>query len=99
MRADDRILARKQLDKRLNPLRNSQAFARPPRGWLKAVREALGLTSAQLGKRMGVSQPRILEIEKSEKSGSITLDTLERAANEMDCKLVYALVPKTHSKT
>jgi predicted DNA-binding mobile mystery protein A len=94
MRPDDRILARKQLDKRLNPLRNSQAFTRPPRGWIKAVREALGLTSAQLGKRMGVSQPRILEIEKSEKSGSITLDTLERAANEMDCKLVYALVPK-----
>jgi len=94
MRADDRILARKKLDKRLNPLRNSQAFTRPPRGWLKAIREALGITSAQLGKRMGVSQPRILEIEKSEKSGSITLDTLERAANEMDCKLVYALVPK-----
>jgi predicted DNA-binding mobile mystery protein A len=43
---------------------------------------------------MGVSQPRILDIEKSEKTGSITLDTLERAANAMDCKLVYALVPK-----
>ena len=94
MRSDDRILARKQLDKRLNPLRTSQAFTRPPRGWIKAIREALGITSAQLGKRMGVSQPRILEIEKSEKSGSITLDTLERAANKMDCKLVYALVPK-----
>jgi len=94
MRSEDRILARKQLDKRLNPLRNSQAFTRPPRGWLKAVREALGLTSTQLGKRMGVSQPRILDIEKSEKAGSITLDTLERAANAMDCKLVYALVPK-----
>ena len=95
MRAEDRILARKQLDKRLKLLRNSQAHTRPPRGWIKAIREALGLTSAQLGKRMGVSQPRILDIEKSEKSGSITLDTLERAANAMDCKVVYALVPKS----
>ena len=94
MRAEDRILARKQLDRRLNLLRNSQAHTRPPRGWIKAIREALGLTSAQLGKRMGVSQPRILDIEKSEKLGSITLDTLERAANAMDCKVVYALVPK-----
>jgi len=94
MRAEDRVLARKQLDRRLNLLRNSQAHTRPPRGWIKAIREALGLTSAQLGKRMGVSQPRILDIEKSEKLGTVTLDTLERAANAMDCKVVYALVPK-----
>ncbi len=94
MRAEDRIVARKQLDKRLDLLRDLKAHTRPSRGWIKAIREALGLTSAQLGTRMGVSQPRILDIEKSEKSGSITLDTLERAANAMDCKLVYAIVPK-----
>lgn len=43
---------------------------------------------------MGVSQPRIVDIEKSENMGSITLGTLERAANAMDCKLVYTLVPR-----
>ena len=94
MRPEDRTVARRQLDKRLNLLRNSEAFARPPRGWIKAVREALGMTTAQLAKRIGVSQPRAVAIENAETKGSITLDSLERAAHALDCRLVYALVPR-----
>ena len=94
MRAEDRALARRQLDKRLAPLRDTQYLARPPRGWIKAIREALGMTTGQLGKRLGVSQPRVVNIENGEISGSITLDTLQRAANAMDCQLVYGLVPR-----
>jgi predicted DNA-binding mobile mystery protein A len=94
MRAQERASARKQLDKRLNILQNVDVLARPPRGWIKAIREALGMTSAQLGKRLGVSQPRVLGIEKAEASGSITLESLERAARALDCRLVYAIVPR-----
>lgn len=94
MRAKDRAIARRQLGKRLNILRNSDIFARPPRGWIKAIREALGMTTAQLGKRLGVSQPRAVKIENTETKGSITLESLERAANALDCRLVYALVPR-----
>lgn len=94
MRAKDRVVARRQIDRRLNSLRYSDAFARPPRGWIKAIREALGMTTAQLGKRLGVSQPRVVKIENAETKGSITLDSLERAANALDCRLVYALVPR-----
>ncbi len=94
MQSEDRLLARKQLDKRLDPLRGSQTLLCPPRGWIKAIREALGLTTAQLGVRLGVSQPRVVDIEKAEKTKTLTLATLERAANAMDCKLVYGFVPK-----
>ena len=94
MRPKDRAIARKSLDQRLNLLRDSTVFARPPRGWVKAIREALGMTAAQLGARVGVSRPRIYEIEKSEISGSLSLDSLQRVANAMDCQLVYALVPR-----
>ena len=94
MRSSDRAPARKQLDKRLAVLRDSDALARPPRGWIKAIREALGMTTAQIASRMGVSQPRAVEIEKAEQQGAITLDTLERAARALDCRLVYALVPR-----
>lgn len=94
MRSEDRVLARKQLDKRLELVRDTDVLTRPPRGWIKAIREALGMTTSQLAKRIGVSQPRVVEIEKSEKSGAITLDTLERAARALDCRLVYTLVPK-----
>jgi predicted DNA-binding mobile mystery protein A len=69
-------------------------MGRPPRGWIRAIREALGMTSAQLGKRLGVSQPTALAYEKGEMSKSITLDSLERAAHALDCRLVYALVSR-----
>ena len=94
MHSADRTLARKHLDKRLDFLRSADALARPPRGWIKAIREALGMTTAQLAGRMGVSQPRAVEIEKAERESAITLDTLVRAAQALDCKLVYAFVPR-----
>ena len=94
MRAQDRTAARRQLDKRLKSLKNNDSFARPPRGWIKAIREALGMTTAQLARRLGVSQPRAVAIEKAEASSAITFETLERAARALDCHLVYALVPR-----
>lgn len=94
MRTNDRALARKHLDKRLNSLRDSKNLLRPPKGWVKAIREALGMTAEQLAHRVGVTKPRIYEIEKSELSGSITLGSIERAAHALDCQLVYAFVPK-----
>jgi predicted DNA-binding mobile mystery protein A len=93
MRAQERAIARKKLDNRLNLLQNVGGLARPPRGWIKAIREALGMTTAQLAKRLGVSQPRVLAIEKAESTGTLKLETLERAAQALDCRLVYALVP------
>lgn len=94
MRSNDRVLARHQLDKRLNTLRDLSSLEPPVRGWIKAIRESLGMTMNQLGQRMNVSQPRIADIEKSENGGGITLDTLRRAAQAMDCRLVYAIVPR-----
>lgn len=94
MRPQERASARRHLDKRLNILENSDVLSRPPRGWIKAIREALGMTTAQLGARMGVSQPRAVAIEKAEESGSITLNSLKRSARALDCRLVYALAPR-----
>jgi predicted DNA-binding mobile mystery protein A len=57
------------------------------------MRDALGMSSYQLAKRMGVSQTRIRQFEGAEGDGSIRLATLRRAAEAMDCRLVYGLVP------
>jgi len=99
MRARDRAPARRQLDKRLNSLRDSSIFARPPRGWIKAIRESLGMTTRQMARRIGVTQSRAVDIETAETRGSITLDSLERAARALDCDLVYALVPRKPLET
>lgn len=88
-----RDLARKNLDRRFETLAPPAQWARPPKGWIRAIRDALGMTAAQVAVRLGVSQPRILALEKDEARGAVTLDTLARAAQALDCTLVYALVP------
>jgi predicted DNA-binding mobile mystery protein A len=93
MKPQERAIARKNIDKKLILLKNSGVLTRPQRGWVKAIRDALGMTTAQFGRRMGVSQPRASNVEKAEASGKITLESLERAAAALDCRLFYALVP------
>jgi len=85
-------LARKNLDKRLSPLR-AAPIATPSRGWTKAIREALGMTTRQLAGRMGVAPSRVTTIEKAEVTGAITLKTLRETAEALDCQFVYAFVP------
>lgn len=77
------------------PLRNSQP---PKKGWIRAIRDALGMSGRQLGRRMGVSKMWVGDMERLEATGATTLKTLRRAAEAMDCVLVYALVPKTTLK-
>jgi predicted DNA-binding mobile mystery protein A len=84
----------RHLDTRFTALRRVAGSTRPPKGWLRAIRDALGMTTAQFARRLGVSQPRIIELEKSEVSGSVTLHTLQRAAEALGCRLVYTLVPE-----
>ena len=85
-----RRTARRRLDQRLVGLDLGQ---RPPRGWTRAIREALGMTTAELGQRMGLTQSRVSQIERSEELGSIRLDTLERAAQALNCQVRYVFVP------
>jgi predicted DNA-binding mobile mystery protein A len=84
----------RHLDSRFAALRRLQQAQRPPKGWLRAIRDALGMTTKQFGARLGVSQPRIVELEQSEVSGGVTLKTLQRAAEVLGCRLVYVLVPE-----
>ena len=84
----------RHLDQRFVSLRALANSPRPSKGWLRAIRNALGMTSAQLARRLGVSQPRIVELEQSEVSGKVTLNTLQRAAEALGCRLVYVLVPE-----
>lgn len=83
----------RQLETTLAPWR-SLRHSRPTVGWLKAIREALGMTTRQLAQSVGVSQSTVIDIEKSERKGDITLASLRRYAAALDCELVYALVPR-----
>ena len=90
---NSRDLARKNLDRRFAELKPIDRWARPPKGWLRAIRDAIGMTTAQMAASLGVSQPRIITLEQDETRGVLSLETLSRAAQALDCTLVYALVP------
>ena len=52
------------------------------------------MTTGQFARRLGVAQPWIIELERGEADGNITLNTLQRAADALGCRLVYVLVPE-----
>lgn len=94
-RGPNRTLARKSLDKRLSPLREMQSsLMKPPKGWIKAIREALGMDQLQLAKRLGVSQAAVAQLEKQEPDGKVQIETLKRAAQALDCEFMYVLLPR-----
>jgi predicted DNA-binding mobile mystery protein A len=85
--------SRSYLDKRLQPLRPVSKFVPPVRGWVKAIRESLGMSTVQLAKRLRVKQPSVTAVEQSELKGTIELSTLRRVAAALDCTVIYALIP------
>jgi predicted DNA-binding mobile mystery protein A len=92
--AQDFEIARRHLDERFTKMAPIHLFNPPSRGWVRAIRDALGMSLRQLAKRVGLSHSRVAAIEQGEVNGTLTLDTLRRAAEALNCELVYALVPK-----
>ena len=74
-------------------IENIKICDRPSNGWIRSIRKSLGMSVRQLAERIGVSQQSISKLEESELDDAITLRTLRRAAEALDCKLVYAIVP------
>jgi len=87
-------LRRRQLDKQLLPLRPFAQTPRPRKGWIREIRTVLGITAEQLARRVSVSQSTIAKLERSEEAETISLKSLHKVAEAMDCTLVYAFVPR-----
>lgn len=69
----------------------------PRGGWVRAIREALGMTQVQLAARLGIARQSLDDLERAEASGKITLESLRKLADALDCKVVYAVVPNAGS--
>jgi predicted DNA-binding mobile mystery protein A len=96
MRTEFKDLRRSQLDRSLSAFVSAGREARPQHGWLRAVREGLDLSLEKVAKKLGgVARARVLEFEEAEANDRITLRSLRRVADAMDCELVYAIVPKS----
>ena len=67
----------------------------PPEGWLRTVRNALGMSGAEVGKRLGVTRARVTQAEHAELTGGVTLKSMQTAAEAMGCRFVYAIIPSS----
>jgi predicted DNA-binding mobile mystery protein A len=97
MRSTFRNLRLKQLDRVLKPYRTARKIPRPSKGWIHSIRQALGVSSGELARRLGTSRQLPLQLEKGEVKDRITLKSLRAVANALDCDLVYALVPRARN--
>lgn len=84
----------RQLADVLRPLATSP-LPKPPRGgWLRAIREALGLTTRQFAMRVGLAQATVVKAEQGEAAETISVAQLRRLADALDCELHYVLIPR-----
>src|ERR1700733_14785968 len=88
------IRSRELLDGHFEEWQQLRGLARPPRGWVRAIREALGMSAATLGARLGTTAGAVTRLEQPGPADRIRLDTLRRAADALGCDLVYLLVPR-----
>lgn len=93
MKTNFSLLKLRQLDSALSRWRSADLPPRPPSGWVKAIREALGMSATHLAGRLGVTPSTLTRLETSEADDTISLGTLRRAAEALGCEVQYALVP------
>lgn len=97
MKREFRQLRLSQLDRILETARSLPP--RPSQGWIASVREALGLSQRQVGKKMQASGQAIQQFERAEAENRITLRALRRVADTMGCDVVCVFVPRSGSFT
>ncbi|MBX3486645.1 MAG: mobile mystery protein A [Candidatus Paracaedibacteraceae bacterium] len=91
-------LNRRQLDRNFNPLRHVTAVQTgiPNGGWLKTIRNALGMTLEQVATRANVTPQSIVKSETSEVQGTISLNTMHHIAESMECEVIYFILPRAN---
>jgi len=89
-----RDLQIQQMDALLETWRTAQLSARPRSGWVRAIRESLGMSAAAFARRLGMTPVGVRKLESAEASDAITLASLRKLAQALDCELQYALVPR-----
>jgi predicted DNA-binding mobile mystery protein A len=97
MKPEFRNLRQGQLQQALTPFLAAKDIPRPQKGWIRAIREATGITVREMAKRLHKAPSVAAHLEGSEAEYRITLGRLREAADALGCQLVYAFVPKSGS--
>lgn len=96
MRNQNKLLI-EQLDRKLNPFRETSNIQVPVRGWIHSIRKTLNMTLHQLGNRLNITSQGVKRIEEREATGSISLKSLREVGKALDMQFVYGFVPNENS--
>ena len=98
MKNNKKQLVIEQLTETLNKFNSIKNIPIPKSGWIRAIRKSLGMTITQLAKKLKVSTERISYLEKNEVLGAVTINSMRKVANELNCVFVYGIVPRESLK-
>jgi predicted DNA-binding mobile mystery protein A len=88
-------LALKQVENRVESIKSIAPKTKLRTGWIRFMRKAMGLTSAELANIVGISSKTVIQSEQREMEGKVTIATLKKMAEAMECEVIYAFVPKS----
>lgn len=84
-----------ELDRQFCEFARLQRAATPRCGWTKTIRLAMGMSSHALGARLGITAQGIRKLEQGEANGTISLNSLAKLAQGLDCDVHYIFIPRT----
>lgn len=84
-----------ELDRQFCEFARLQRAAMPRCGWTKTIRLAMGMSSHALGTRLGMTAQGIRKLEQGEANGTISLNSLGKLAQGLDCDVHYIFIPRT----
>jgi len=85
-----------KIDAQLRPFLDAKitGFTSENGGWVSKARQALFLSTGKVAERLKMTRSAYCKLEKNEGRGAVTLNTLAKIADALDCELVYAIRPK-----
>ena len=86
-----------QLNEKIDQLIGLQHVIVPPIGWIKAIRNGIGMSMQQLGNKLSITKQGVMDIEKREKEGAITIKSMQEIAKAFDMEFVYCFIPNAGS--
>ena len=82
---------------KLNPFSVLKSEIKPDNGWVNAIRVSIKMSLRQLGERLHITPQGVKDLEKREKEGAITINTLKEVGRVLDMDLVYGFISRHNS--
>jgi predicted DNA-binding mobile mystery protein A len=83
-----------QVEDMLAKWRQADLPSTPPAGWVASIRTALGMSTVALAGRLNMTPAGVRKLEKAEMHRTISLASLDKLAQALECEVRYALVPR-----